>query len=249
MKRYLRVIRLVIFFWLLFGLWLPQKAEAQFIEFQPQKVEDTTSSRNGVILTYENFFGSSMKDVYSGMMGIHFERVMWEWKEVGLRFGGGVIGSNGSARVIDPSWTITSNDIGFWALDLEASLLYRFSDSNPFKTITPFAGVGLDIVGAIEKLSTTMQKDSAGSTRSTIRGDASALRSAVGVHALLGIYIPIEQDNAVQIELKGILSSESGYDDLLSSDEKATFNARIYPVLQRPSFTLTGVSLGVAFFL
>ncbi|TAK67793.1 MAG: hypothetical protein EPO24_00065 [Bacteroidetes bacterium] len=207
-------------------------------------VSETNFARTGLSLRYQRLSAAEMKESYEGsMIGVHVERMSWEWGQLGFRFGGGVTGAEGTPLQIDPTWQIRSSELGFWALDLEASFLVRLTGEGTANDITPFLGIGCDVFGATEKFSVSMEKDS------SVIGDASALRGAVCGHGIAGVYIPTGRNNAVQIAVKYLYSTKGGYSDLLSASQQEAFKQQIYTVMKRPTFDLTGITIAVTLYL
>ncbi len=228
------------------------RGNAQGIKSISPQPERNELVRTAFSFNYQLFTAQEMKGSYTdGLYGFHLERFSWEWDQVGLLFGGGIIGAEGSGNVIPSDWTVVTNDLGFWAIDLEGTVIVRLAGEQPFKTITPFVGLGLDAFGATEKLTVILQKDTTvgiGSEHklTTVKGDASALRATLAGHALVGVFIPIGTENALEIDFKALFSANGGFHDLVTSDQESALEKDIYSVVKRPAFNLSGYSIRIA---
>jgi len=220
------------------------RAYAQISDFRVHTVADSVNGENGFLVSYEQFANGEMKDAYTNMFGFHFERLAWTWGKIGLRLTAGLVGGEGTGLRENPAWQVETADLGFWALTAEAIPVYRFNSGNAFSQVTPFVGAGVGLYGATEKFSVMLQR-----SESVVKGDASALRGAVTGNALVGLYVPVNQDYSLQLELKAIISTRGGFTDLLSGDQKDLFKANIYPVVKRPAFDLSGYNLSVVMFM
>jgi hypothetical protein len=119
----------------------------------------------------------------------------------------------------------------------------RFTGGNPQERITPFLGIGVEGYGGIEKLSVSLIR-----VDTSVRGDASALVGLAGGHALAGVYIPLNVNNAVQLEVKYLYTINGSHYDLLSQENKAEFQQKIYSVVRRPEFNFSGIGASFMFF-
>ncbi len=242
MKYFQRAI--FIFLLLESGLIYPtMELHAQLVSIESRLVEDSTYTKYGLVLSYQRFQKEEMKNVYEGVFGIHVGRTQWKWGMFGLRLSGGVVGGEGVPIVQDPTWQMNTADIGFWAINLQASAIVRFTDGDPQQNITPFLGVGVEGYGGIEKLSVSMFR-----ADTNVRGDASALIGLAGGHALVGVYIPLNVNNAIQVEVKYLYTIDGSFKDLLSQESKADFQQKIYSVVKRPLFNFSGIGASLMFF-
>ncbi len=247
MKHYLSFAFTVLSVFVIALCLYPLRGNAQGIKsFTPEPVANEMA-RTAFSFNYQLFSGQEMKGSYTdGLYGFHLQRFTWEWDQFGLLFGGGIIGGEGSGKVIDPAWTVVTNDLGFWALDFEGTLIARLPGEQPFKTITPFLGLGIDAFVATEKLSVTIQQDTATGSEhfpKTVRGDASALRSTVAGHVLLGVLIPVGKDNSLEVDFKALFSASTGFHDFVTADQETALERDIYSVIKRPAFNLSGYSI------
>ncbi|MBI5216074.1 MAG: hypothetical protein HY960_10015 [Ignavibacteriae bacterium] len=235
-----------VWFFLLFisGFLFPlTKASAQLTAIEPRPIGDSTYAKWGLLLSYQRFQKEEMNNVYDGIFGIHIGRTQWLWEMFGLRLTGGVVGGEGVPILQDTSWQFNSGDVGFWAINLQASVVARFTGGNPHETITPFLGIGVEGYGGIEKLSVSLIR-----VDTSVRGDASALVGLAGGHAMAGVYIPLTANNAMQVEVKYLYTIDGSYKDILSQENKAEFQRKIYSVVKRPMFNFSGIGASLMFF-
>ncbi|MBI3194054.1 MAG: hypothetical protein HYZ34_06235 [Ignavibacteriae bacterium] len=242
----MRYSKRAVWFFLLFisGFLFPlTKSSAQLTVVQPRLFGDSTYAKWGLLLSYQRFQKEEMKNVYDGIFGIHIGKTEWIWNMFGLRLTGGVVGGEGVPILLDTTWQFNSADVGFWAINLQGTVVARITGGDPQETITPFLGIGIEGYGGLEKLSVSMIR-----VDTSVRGDASALIGLAGGHAMAGVYIPLNVNNALQIEVRYLYTINGSYKDILSQENKVEYQQKIYSVVKRPLFNFSGIGASLMFF-
>lgn len=202
---------------------------------------------------HHSLTGDQMKGSYGSFEGVLVNGTMWQREgRWGLQGETGVLTQLATARVIDPSWTVTRSRLNAGMVPFSVTLLAKVQDPKRARIVTPYVGAGFGVLIGSEALEIQGTRETVLES-AYIEGEQSATRCGFEGHLIAGLDTRVAGPLHLRVQGQWTQAGDSptlSTVDENNADEVAFWNA-IHSILERPDFNVTGwritTGLGWAF--
>ena len=221
----------------------PVDSQAAQISLAGSRAEGM-EKRVGFRFEYIGFVSEAMRETYDYSISVMGDAVLWGERNMGLGFEFGVIGAEGTPRLVGSDWNVETSRIALVAIPFAVDFLYRFKGTSPSASLVPYLGLGPVLWIGEEKLSATASRFSLG-VEEGFEAELTAVGVNFGVQAIVGATVRLGGNLLGVIELRWAQAFTTGGEDLVKDEHKGLVEPALYAVVQRSDFDFSGWRIGL----